>query len=156
MYILTIQYLDNSSAKKIRLQLQEKLDCDQTDRKKKVDHLVIEIIDEQTKDDDEEGEEEKESESEEVNQPKKKKTQTVPKKMREDSEYGSNYSPAGSDEEEIAEVPSDGGGSDYEADEPVKIDRGNPKKEPPCQQKQLCGWKQWWRRMGRKGERRSQ
>ena len=50
--------------------------------------------------------------------------------MREDSESGSNYSPAGSDEEEIAEVPSDGGGSDYEADEPVKIDRGKPKKEP--------------------------
>jgi len=42
-----------------------------TDRKKKVDHLVIEIIDEQTKDDDEEGDEEKESESEKVNPPKK-------------------------------------------------------------------------------------
>ena len=71
LYILTIQYLDNTSTKTIRLQLQEKLDCDLTDRKKKVDHLVIEIIDEQTKDDDEEGDEEKESESEEVNPPKK-------------------------------------------------------------------------------------
>ena len=59
MYILTIQHLDNT------------FDCDLTDRKKKVDHLVIEIIDEQTKDDDEEGDEEKESESEEVNPPKK-------------------------------------------------------------------------------------
>ena len=59
-----------------------------------------------------------------MNQPKKKKTQTVPKKMREDSEYGSNYSPAGSDKQVVS---SDGGGCDYE---PVKIDRGKPKKEP--------------------------
>ena len=49
------------------------------------------------------------------------------KKMREDSESGSNYSPAGSDKQVVS---SDGGGSDYEPDEPVKIDRGKPKKEP--------------------------
>ena len=73
LYILTIQYLDNTSTKTIRLQLQEKLDCDLTDRKKKVDLLVIEIIDEQSQDDDEEGEEEKETESEEENPPKKNK-----------------------------------------------------------------------------------
>jgi len=122
--------LDNTSAKKVRLQLQEKLDCDLTERKKEVDQLVMEVIDEQTQDDDEEGEEEEESESEEEAPPKKKKTQTVQKKKKADSgdESGSNYSPAGSDEEE-AEVPSDGGGSDYEPDEPVKIGRGKPKKK---------------------------
>jgi len=120
--------LDNTSAKKVRLQLQEKLDCDLTDRKKEVDQLVMEVIDEQTQDDDEEGEEEEESESEEETPPKKKKTQTVPKKKRADSESGSNYSPEGSDDE-VAEVPSDGGGSDYEPDEPVKIGRGKPKKK---------------------------
>ena len=37
MYILTIQHLDNT------------FDCDLTDRKKKVDHLLTEIIDEQNK-----------------------------------------------------------------------------------------------------------
>ena len=32
----------------VRLELQEKLDCDLTDRKKEVDSLVMEVIDEQT------------------------------------------------------------------------------------------------------------
>ena len=60
--------LDNTSAKKVRLELQEKLDCDLTDRKKEVDQLVMEVIDEQTQEDDEEEkseEEEEESEEEE-------------------------------------------------------------------------------------------
>ena len=51
--------LDNTSAKKVRLELQEKLDCDLTERKKEVDQLVMEVIDE------EEGSEEEEEEEEE-------------------------------------------------------------------------------------------
>jgi len=55
--------LDNTSAKKVRLQLQEKLDVDLADRKKEVDQLVMEVIDEQTQDDDEEGSEEEKAPS---------------------------------------------------------------------------------------------
>merc|ERR1712059_180921 len=50
--------LDNTSAKKVRIQLQEKLEVDLTERKKGVDQLVMEVIDEQTQEEeDEEGEE---------------------------------------------------------------------------------------------------
>ena len=66
--------LDNSSAKKVRLELQEKLDCDLTERKKEVDQLVMEVIDEQTQEDDEEEEDgsEEEEEEEEEEEPVKK------------------------------------------------------------------------------------
>lgn len=124
--------LDNTSAKKVRMQLQEKLDCDLTDRKKEVDELVMEVIDEQTQDDDDEEEEEQEeeSESEEERKPKKKvaaKPKPKAKAKRAASESGSEFSPEDSDDEEEA-APSDGGGSDYEPDEPVKIGRGKPAK----------------------------
>jgi len=118
--------LDNTSAKKVRLQLQDKLDCDLTDRKKEVDELVMEVIDEQTQDDEEEDEQGEESESEEEKKPKKKaaaKPKPKAKSKRADSESGSEFSPGDSDEEE-EKAPSDGGGSDYEPDEPVKIGRG--------------------------------
>lgn len=124
--------LDNTSAKKVRLQLEEKLDCDLQDRKKEVDELVMEVIDEQTQDDEaEEDEEEEESESEEDTPPKKKKPVVAKnnksKKRADSDESGSEYSPPGSDDEE--EVPSDGGGSDYEPDEPVRIGRGAKSKK---------------------------
>lgn len=124
--------LDNTSAKKVRMQLQEKLDCDLTDRKKEVDELVMEVIDEQTQDDDDDDEEEQEeeSESEEERKPKKKvaaKPKPKAKAKRAASESGSEFSPEESDDEEEA-APSDGGGSDYEPDEPVKIGRGKPAK----------------------------
>jgi len=61
--------LDNTSAKKVRLELQEKLDCDLTERKKEVDQLVMEVIDEQ----EEESEEESEEEEEAVKKPEKRK-----------------------------------------------------------------------------------
>lgn len=118
--------LDNTSAKKVRMQLQDKLDCDLTDRKKEVDELVMEVIDEQTQDDEDEDdeEEEEESESEEERKPKKKAAaKPKAKAKRADSESGSEFSPGDSDDEEEA-APSDGGGSDYEPDEPVKIGRG--------------------------------
>jgi len=121
--------LDNTSAKKVRLQLEKKLGLeldDLMDRKKEIDDLVMEIINEQTQD--EEDGDEDESESEEDTPPKKRKpVVTKPKakaKKRADSdESGSEYSPPGSDDEEEA-APSDGGGSDYEPDEPVRIGRG--------------------------------
>merc|ERR1712142_1278668 len=111
--------LDNTSAKKVRLQLQEKLDVDLTDRKKEVDQLVMEVIDEQTQDDgeEEEDEDEEDDEDEEEAPPPKKKAASKPKK-RAPSVSGSD------DDGSEDEVPSDGGGSDYEPDEPVKINKG--------------------------------
>jgi len=110
--------LDNTSAKKVRLQLQEKLDVDLTERKKEVDQLVMEVIDEQTQDDGEEEEEEDEEEEEEDEAPPPKKKPAPKPKKRAASESGSD--------EDVSEeeVPSDGGGSDYEPDEPVKISKG--------------------------------
>jgi len=106
--------LDNTSAKKVRLELQEKLDCDLTDRKKEVDALVMEVIDEQTQDDEEEAEDEEEEEEEEEEVKPRKKA--APKR-RAPSESGSEY-----------EEPSDGGGSDYEPDEPVKVSKAKKTK----------------------------
>lgn len=105
----------------MRLELQEKLDCDLADRKKEVDELVMEVIDEQTQDDDEE---EEESESEEETPPKKRKA-VAKKKSADSEESGSEYSPPGSDDDDEDAPPSDGGGSDYEPDEPVRFGRGN-------------------------------
>jgi len=107
--------LDNTSAKKVRLELQEKLDCDLTERKKEVDQLVMEVIDEQTQEDDEEeedGSEEEEEEEEEEEPVKKPVKRPAPKPVKKN--YNSD------DESEEDEVPSDGGGSDYEPDQPVK------------------------------------
>jgi len=106
--------LDNTSAKKVRLQLQEKLDCDLAERKKEVDQLVMEVIDEQTQEDEEDAEDEEEESGSEDEPPKKKKPVSRKKAA---SASGSDYSPEGSEDEE--EVPSDGGGSDYEPDQPV-------------------------------------
>jgi len=109
--------LDNTSAKKVRLQLQEKLDVDLTERKKEVDQLVMEVIDEQTQDDGEEEEEEEEDEEEEEEAPPPKKKAAPKKRAASESGGGSE----GDESEE--EVPSDGGGSDYEPDEPVKVSK---------------------------------
>ena len=79
----------------MRLELQEKLDCDLADRKKEVDELVMEVIDEQTQDD----EEEEESESEEETPPKKRKA-VAKKKSADSEESGSEYSPPGERERE--------------------------------------------------------
>jgi len=106
--------LDNTSAKKVRLQLQEKLDCDLTERKKEVDALVMEVIDEQTQDDEGEEDEEDEDDDYEEEAPRKK---AAPKRGA-----------ANSDSEEDYEEPSDGGGSDYEPEEPVKIQKASAKK----------------------------
>jgi len=112
--------LDNTSAKKVRLQLQEKLDVDLTDRKKEVDQLVMEVIDEQTQEDEDDDDEEEEEED----SPPPKKKSTVKAKKRAASE-------SGSDADSDYEAESDGGGSDYEPEEPVKVSKGRksgPKK----------------------------
>eukprot|EP00092_Neocalanus_flemingeri_P037255 GFUD01040574.1.p2 GENE.GFUD01040574.1~~GFUD01040574.1.p2 ORF type:complete len:282 (-),score=127.91 GFUD01040574.1:1925-2770(-) len=116
--------LDNTSAKKVRLQLQEKLDVDLTERKKEVDQLVMEVIDEQTQDDGEEEEEEEDEEEEEEDEAPPPKKKAAPKaKKRAASVSGSEGGEEDASGSE-AEVPSDGGGSDYEPDEPVKISKG--------------------------------
>jgi len=109
--------LDNTSAKKVRLELQEKLDVDLTERKKEVDQLVMEVIDEQTQEedgedeDDEDEDEDEEDEDEEEEEQKKPVKRPAPKPQARDD--------SGSENEE----PSDGGGSDYEPDEPVKVNK---------------------------------
>jgi len=149
--------LDNTSAKKVRLQLQEKLDVDLADRKKEVDQLVMEVIDEQTQDDDEEGSEEEEEEEEEE-KPKKKPVKKAPKRKA---------TPSGSEEEgddsnsEEEKAPSDGGGSDYEPEEPVKVGRG---RKPAKKSKAKYGsddegssGEEWGakKKAGKKGKKRS-
>jgi len=112
--------LDNTSAKKVRLELEEKLDCDLTDRKKEVDALVMEVIDETTQDD-EDGEEEEEDEEDEDNDSEEEEA-PKPKARRR----AKSATPSGSESDEYA-PPSDGGGSDYEPDEPVRIPKGRKK-----------------------------
>jgi len=75
--------LETTSAKKVRLQLQEKLDCDFTERKKEVDQLVMEVINEQEA----ESEEESEEEEEVVEKPKKK---AAPKRKKKGSDDDSD------------------------------------------------------------------
>jgi len=149
--------LDNTSAKKVRLQLQEKLDVDLADRKKEVDQLVMEVIDEQTQDDDEEGSEEEEEEEEEE-KPKKKPVKKAPKRKATPS--GSEEEGDDSDSEE-EKAPSDGGGSDYEPEEPVKVGRG---RKPAKKSKAKYGsddegssGEEWGakKKAGKKGKKRS-
>lgn len=75
--------LETTSAKKVRLELQEKLDCDFTERKKEVDQLVMEVINEQEA----ESEEESEEEEEVVEKPKKK---AAPKRKKKGSDDDSD------------------------------------------------------------------
>jgi len=84
--------LDHMSAKQVRQELQEKLDCDLADRKKEVDELVMEVIDEQEDEDEEEDDEEENYAEEEDDEAEKSED----------------------DESEEEGPPSDGGGSDYE------------------------------------------
>lgn len=52
--------LQSVSAKKVRQQLEEKMDCDLSDRKKEIDQLIMECVDDRKGSDDEEEEEEEE------------------------------------------------------------------------------------------------
>jgi len=95
----------------VRLQLQEKLDVDLTERKKEVDQLVMEVIDEQTQEDGDE-EVDEDSEEEEEKAPVKKKA-TLKKKA--ESESGSEF-----DAEEEKGSDEEASGSDYEPERPIK------------------------------------
>ena len=87
----------------------------------------MEVIDEQTQEDEEgegSGEEEDEEDDEEEKATKKAPAKKAPKRKATPS--GSEGSEGESDEDsEEEKAPSDGGGSDYEPDEPVKISRGD-------------------------------
>ena len=93
-----------------------------------VDQLVMEVIDEQTQEDDEgegSGEEDEDDEEEEEEEKPKKKAPAKKAPKRKATPSGSEGSEPESDEDSEEErAPSDGGGSDYEPDEPVKISRG--------------------------------
>jgi len=155
--------LDNTSAKKVRLQLQEKLDVDLADRKKEVDQLVMEVIDEQTQEDEEgegSGEEEDEEDDEEEKATKKAPAKKAPKRKATPS--GSEGSEGESDEDsEEEKAPSDGGGSDYEPDEPVKISRGRgkpaKKSKAKFQSDNESSGEEWGAKKGsaKKGKKRS-
>ena len=97
----------------------------------------MEVIDEQTQEDDEgegSGEEEEDEEDEDEKPAKKAPAKKAPKRKATPS--GSEGSEGGSDEDsEEEKAPSDGGGSDYEPDEPVKINRGDNISNP---HNQLC------------------
>ena len=122
---IVLNSLVSLSFLQVRLQLQEKLDVDLTDRKKEVDQLVMQVIDEQTQEDDEEGSGEEEEEEEEEEKPKKKAPvkKAAPKRKTESSGEEDEAEASG-DDSEAEKPPSDGGGSDYEPDEPVKAARG--------------------------------
>ena len=93
-----------------------------------VDQLVMEVIDEQTQEDDEgegSGEDDEDDEEEEEEEKPKKKAPAKKAPKRKATPSGSEGSEPESDEDSEEErAPSDGGGSDYEPDEPVKISRG--------------------------------
>lgn len=106
--ILKDANLEETAAKKVRLQLEANLKCDLSGRKKEVDDLVMEYVNAQ----DESGEEEEEDDEEEEEAPKKQS------KKKQDSE---------DDEEEEEE--------DSEDDKKKKGKRGAPVKRGPAKKK---------------------
>lgn len=109
--ILKDANLEETAAKKVRLQLEANLKCDLSARKKEVDDLVMEYVNAQ----DESGEEEEEDEEEEEEAPKKKQS----KKKKQESE----------DEEEEEDE------EDSEDDKKKKGKRGAPAKRGPAKKK---------------------
>ena len=72
--------LDNLSAKKVRLSLQEQYDTDLTDKKKEIDQLVMELIEESQEEQEEDASSEEELEDEPPQKKKKAtKAPTAPK-----------------------------------------------------------------------------
>ncbi|RZF33033.1 hypothetical protein LSTR_LSTR015417 [Laodelphax striatellus] len=101
--------LKSITSKKMRQQLEEKLDCDLTSRKKEVDELVLQCLNNKKKkgskngkgDDDDEGEgeddeeeeeeeEEEEDEEEEEEKPKRAAKKPTPQKRKKESSYSSS------------------------------------------------------------------
>ncbi|KAK7871515.1 hypothetical protein R5R35_010230 [Gryllus longicercus] len=132
--------LTTMSAKKVRQQVEEKLDVDLTDRKKEIDDLVMECLQEKqdgkgkdnskkknSKDDDEEEDEEEEDEEEEEEEEEEK-----PKPKRGGGKKPAKRAKKGSSEE------SDEGSDDDASDEeysPSKKSKGGAKKGKPAAKK---------------------
>lgn len=109
--ILKDANLEETAAKKVRLQLEANLKCDLSARKKEVDDLVMEYVNAQ----DESGDEEEEDDEEEEEAPKKKAS-----KKKQESE----------DEEEEEDEEEDS-----EDDKKKKGKRGAPAKRGPAKKK---------------------
>lgn len=80
--------MSKTSARKVRQQLEEKLDCDLTERKKEVDELVMEFINDRS-DDEEDGKESDESEDEKPAKRSSSSKKPAAKKKRRGSSSGS-------------------------------------------------------------------
>ncbi|XP_049860732.1 uncharacterized protein LOC126354830 [Schistocerca gregaria] len=128
--------LTSTSSKKVRQQIEEKLDVDLSDRKKEVDDLVMECLkekqdgkkknskDEDEEEDEEEEEEEEEDEEEEDEKPKAKRAAKKPTKRPK----------KGSSEE--SDEGSDDDASDEEYNPSKKSKGASPKKgKPPAKKK---------------------
>jgi len=100
--------LENTSAKKVRMQLQEKHEVDLTERKKEIDQLILEVINEHNKEESSEEEEEEEEEK-----PKKKAAPKRKKKGSSDDD-GSDF-----EAPKKPKAKKAGGGGGYTA--PVKL-----------------------------------
>lgn len=113
--ILKDANLEETAAKKVRLQLEANLKCDLSGRKKEVDDLVMEYVNAQ--DESGEDEEEDDDEEEEDESPKKNSKKPASKKK------------AASDDEEDEEE------EDSEDDKKKKGKRGAPAKRGPAKKK---------------------
>ncbi|XP_058454564.1 nucleolar transcription factor 1 [Malaya genurostris] len=126
--ILKDANLEETAAKKVRLQLEENLKCDLSGRKKEVDDLVMEYVNAQ----DESGEEDEEDdeEDEEVETKKaaaKKKAAAGGKKKKANSEDDEDDENNDDDDEEGDDDGSDDGGAKNKRGGPGK--RGAPAKK---------------------------
>lgn len=123
--ILKDANLEETAAKKVRLQLEENLNCDLSGRKKEVDDLVMEYVNAQDESGEEDEEEEPEEEEEEVSEeeaPKKKGKRGAPAKRGTPA----SKKKRGSDSEEASE----GSGDDDDDYKPNKTPKGSAKKGP--------------------------
>lgn len=122
--------LSKTSARKVRQQLEEKLDCDLTDRKKEVDELVMEFINDRSDDDDDEDEDEEASSEEEK---PAKRSASSKKPAAKKKRRGSSSDDGGSDDDY---KPSKGKGgkakkkkgSDSDSDDDYKPKKAAAKK----------------------------
>lgn len=124
--ILKDANLEETAAKKVRLQLEDNLKCDLSQRKKEVDDLVMEYVNaqdesEEEEEQDEEEEEKSESEESEDEAPKKKGKRGAPAKR---AAPASKKKKGSDSEEESEEEASD---DDYK---PNKGPKGGAKKGP--------------------------
>lgn len=74
--------LTKTSSKKVRLQLEQKLKCDLTERKKEIDGLVMDYVNSQIKEDESDEASDAEEEVSEEETPKRAAKKTAPKKRK--------------------------------------------------------------------------